>query len=60
MVNPKITIHIWRNFVPIDLLIKSSGNLKISANPMPVTKANNGDPIKIAKIANSIPMQSFI
>ena len=54
---------IWlnlRSLFLLDLLIKSSGNLKINANPMPVTKANNGDPIRIAKIANSIPMKSFI
>ena len=56
MVKPKITTPTWRNFVPIDLLIKLSGNLKINTNAIPATKDNNGDPFRITKNANSIPV----
>ena len=59
-VNPKITMPIWRSFVPTVLLINPLDDSKNKVKLIPSSKANKGDPKSSAIKASKIPKNKCI
>ena len=59
-VNPRITMPIWRSFVPTVLLINPLDDSKNKVKLIPSSKANKGDPKSSAIKASKIPKNKCI